>query len=73
MVYTALVEETKTGYAAHIPNLPGCVATAETWEEMERVMPEAVFYHLNGIEAEYYGPSMRAFQHRPVVHLELTS
>ena len=73
MVYTALVEETNTGYAAHIPNLPGCVATAKTWEEMERVMPEAVFYHLNGIEAEYYGPSMRAFEHRPVVHFELMS
>ena len=72
MVYTALVEETDTGYAAYVPDLPGCVATAETWGEMERIMPEAVFYHLNGIDADYHGPSMTAFEHRPTIRLELT-
>ncbi len=30
MKYTAIYTKTKTGYSAHIPDLPGCIAAART-------------------------------------------
>jgi predicted RNase H-like HicB family nuclease len=31
--YVALIEKTSTGYSAHVPDLPGCVAAAATYKE----------------------------------------
>ena len=33
MKYAVLFEPTATGYSAHVPDLPGCVAAAATLEE----------------------------------------
>ncbi len=45
-----MVEEmyapTATGYSAHLPDLPGCVAAATTLEETKDLMREAVLMHL---------------------------
>ena len=30
--YTAIYAKTNTGYSAHIPDLPGCIATGRTLE-----------------------------------------
>ena len=34
--YTAICAKTKTGYSAHIPDLPGCIATGRTLELTKR-------------------------------------
>ena len=31
--YVALIEETGTGYSAHVPDLPGCIAAPEAMEK----------------------------------------
>jgi predicted RNase H-like HicB family nuclease len=33
MRYAVLLEPTKTGFGAHVPDLPGCIAAGETREE----------------------------------------
>lgn len=33
-------------YAAYAPDLPGCVATGSTREEVEREMHDAITFHL---------------------------
>lgn len=39
-------------YSARSPDLPGCVATGETLEEVEREMREAIAFHLEGLADE---------------------
>lgn len=36
-------------FSAYAPDLPGCVATAETIEEVEREMHDAIAFHLEGL------------------------
>jgi predicted RNase H-like HicB family nuclease len=36
-------------YSAYAPDLPGCVATGSTLEDVERQMRDAVAFHLEGL------------------------
>ena len=52
MKYLIVIEPTDTGFSAYSPDLPGCVATGDTREEVERNMAEAVEFHLEGLREE---------------------
>lgn len=52
MQYLIVIEKTKTGYSAYSPDLPGCVSTGATREEVEQNMREAVEFHLDGLKLE---------------------
>ena len=47
--YTVYFEPTATGYSAHVPDLPGCVAAATTLEETRELMREAIEFHIEGM------------------------
>jgi predicted RNase H-like HicB family nuclease len=47
--YTVFFEPIATGYSAHVPDLPGCVAAAATLEEARELMREAIEFHIEGI------------------------
>jgi predicted RNase H-like HicB family nuclease len=47
--YTVFFEPTATGYSAHVPDLPGCVAAAATLEETRELMREAIGFHIEGM------------------------
>ena len=46
MKYTVLIEEGPTNFGAYIPDLPGCVAVADTREEVIALIKEGIVYHL---------------------------
>ena len=46
MKYAIVIEKTGNGYGAYAPDLPGCIAAADTLEETEALMREAISYHL---------------------------
>ena len=46
MKYTVVIEEGPTSYGAYVPDLPGCVAVADTIEEVSDLIREAVVLHL---------------------------
>lgn len=50
--YLIVVEPTQTGFSAYSPDLPGCISTAQTREEVERNMREAIAFHLDGLREE---------------------
>ena len=50
--YLVVVEETQAGYSAFSPDLTGCVATGSSREEVERLMSEAIQFHLDGIKED---------------------
>ena len=52
MKYLVIIEETKTGYSAFSPDLPGCVATGSAKEEVEKNMKDAIAFHLEGMDQE---------------------
>lgn len=44
--FVVLFEKSSTGYGAHAPDLPGCVATGRTLEETRTRMAKALEMHL---------------------------
>ena len=54
MNYLIVVEQTNTGYSAYSPDLPGCVATGRTREEVEKNMREAIEFHIDDLREEGY-------------------
>jgi predicted RNase H-like HicB family nuclease len=47
--YAIVVEAAGSNLAACVPDLPGCVATGGTLEEVERLIREAIELHLEGL------------------------
>jgi len=54
MKYLIIVEPTNTGFSAYSPDLPGCVSTGQTRDEVESNMHEAIEFHLEGLQEEGY-------------------
>ena len=52
MKYTVVFEKGTENYAAYVPDLPGCVATGTTKEEVERNIREVIAFHLEGMKIE---------------------
>lgn len=49
MQYTVIIEQGETSWGAYVPDLPGCVAAAETREEVLRLIHEAIEFHIEGL------------------------
>ncbi len=49
MRYAVLFEKTETGYSAHVPDLPGCVAAGATLEDTSALIRDAIRMHLAGM------------------------
>ncbi len=47
--FLIVVERANGNYSAYSPDLPGCVATGESREEVERNMHEVVQMHVQGL------------------------
>ena len=46
MEYAVIYEKSDTGYAAYVPDLPGCIATGPTRPVVERRIRSAIQMHL---------------------------
>lgn len=49
MTYAIVIERTGNGYSAYVPDLPGCVAAADSHEDAEKLIHEAVAFHLESL------------------------
>ena len=52
MRYAIVIERGEGNFSAYVPDLPGCVATGGTIEEVEREIQEAIEFHLEGMRAD---------------------
>lgn len=50
--FLVVIEKANGNYSAYSPDLPGCVATGETREEVEQNMYEAIEIHLRGLQED---------------------
>jgi predicted RNase H-like HicB family nuclease len=49
MEYLVVVEKGRTGYGAHVPDLPGCVAVGESRREVLKLIREAIELHIEAL------------------------
>ena len=52
MRYAIVIEKADSNYAAYVPDLPGCVTTGATVEETERLLGEAIEFHIRGMRED---------------------
>ena len=44
--YAVVFEQTPNNYCAYAPDVPGCVSTGKTWDEMLEMIREALTFHV---------------------------
>ena len=52
MRYAIVIEKAGGNYSAYVPDLPGCIATGATADEVEREIREAIEFHLAGLRED---------------------
>lgn len=50
--YAIVIEQGLNNLSAYVPDLPGCISTGKTVEEVERNMREAIALHLEGMRED---------------------
>jgi len=50
--FLIVIEKANGNYSAYCPDLPGCVATGKTCEEVKQRMTEAIKLHLEGMKED---------------------
>src|SRR3569623_544184 len=49
MRYAVVIEKANDNYSAYVPDLPGCIATGDSIEEVEAEIGEAIRLHVEGL------------------------
>ena len=49
MRYLVIIERGESSWGAHVPDLPGCIAVAETRKKVRALIKEAIAFHLEGL------------------------
>ncbi|WP_372743270.1 type II toxin-antitoxin system HicB family antitoxin [Neptunomonas sp.] len=52
MKYAVIIEKGDDGYGAYVPDLPGCIAAADTKEEVKQLIQEAIEFHIEGLKED---------------------
>ncbi|MBN2570548.1 MAG: type II toxin-antitoxin system HicB family antitoxin [Ignavibacteriales bacterium] len=50
--FLVLYEKNENGYSAYVPDLPGCIATGKTKEEVEELIYGGIKFHVEGMKLE---------------------
>jgi len=52
MRYAVVIEKANGNLSAYVPDLPGCVATGQTQDEVNANIREAIRFHLDGLRED---------------------
>ena len=52
MTYTVIYEKGPTSWGAYVPDLPGVIAVGDSKQEAERLIQEAIAFHMDGLRDE---------------------
>src|SRR5271154_2103732 len=50
--YAIVIEQGENNLSAYVPDLPGCITTGRTIQEIERNIREAIEFHLEGLRED---------------------
>ena len=52
MRYAVIVEEGESSFGAYVPDLPGCVAVADSRAEVLHLIEEAIEFHVDSLRQD---------------------
>ena len=52
MRYAVVIEPAGHNYSAYVPDLPGCIATGASIDEVEREIRAAIRFHIEGLKQD---------------------
>jgi len=52
MRYAVVIERAGNNVSAYVPDLPGCIATGATAEDVQREIREAIRFHIDGLRED---------------------
>ena len=52
MKYLVVIERGESSYGAYVPDLPGCIAAAESEAEVRRLIKESIEFHIEGLRQD---------------------
>ena len=52
MRFAIIIEKGENSFGAYVPDLPGCIAAAETKEELLKLIHEAIEFHVEGLRED---------------------
>jgi predicted RNase H-like HicB family nuclease len=52
MRYAIVIEKAGNNFSAYVPDLPGCVATGATLDDVEAEIRDAIEFHLEGLRED---------------------
>jgi predicted RNase H-like HicB family nuclease len=50
--YAVVIEKGERNYSAYVPDLPGCVATGGTLDEVRQEIRSAIDFHIEGLKED---------------------
>ena len=62
MKYAVIIEKGPTSYGAQVPDLPGCVAVAETRNEVCKLIQEAIELYVEALEEGLQIPQPQSYE-----------
>lgn len=67
--FLVVIEKADSNYSAYSPDLPGCIATGKTRDQVARNMHTAIDMHVRGLlEDKLPVPQARSFAEYVVIH-----
>ena len=52
MRYAVVIEKAGENYSGYVPDLPGCVATGPTVQQVEQELRDAIRFHVAGLKED---------------------
>lgn len=52
MQFAVVIETAGTNYSAYVPDLPGCIATGNSLQEVKDTIREAIALHIAGLNED---------------------
>ena len=50
LTYSAVFEQTPNNHCAYAPDVPGCIATGKTWNDIQTMIKEAIAFHIEDMQ-----------------------
>jgi len=52
MKYAVVMERAERNFSAFVPDLPGCIATADSIQDLEVEIRKAITFHIDGLKED---------------------
>jgi len=52
MRYAVVIKKAESNYSAYAPDLPGCIATGDTVQEVEAEIRQTIAFHISGLRED---------------------